>query len=317
MIKINLNIPLKNRKGISLGELLVAMVLIGLLMSATFYVFSSFFAASMSNERQAHAQSDVQVGAEIVKWDVFMSGYGCPASVIPIQSFDNAGEENSDILCMQSVAFGLSGNPGKWSYMLSPVQGLNQIVIRRWNDVAEDITVSERIVIISPTKGQVGMPFYNVTDTTRATGPAGQDAWILTLDNTIQSSLNFVYVIGSGSTHDTTIYGISNGNLMRDNMVFMPGVINMQISYWIDIDSDKRLDFGETFNNLTIVELEPRLLDNVMLMRMSLVTATRGEESYIFAFDTLQVENTTIYIDSLGRNFKYDLWENAINPRNL
>ena len=42
---------LRFRSGITLPELLVAMILVGLLMISVFYVFSNFFKASISQER--------------------------------------------------------------------------------------------------------------------------------------------------------------------------------------------------------------------------------------------------------------------------
>ncbi|RKZ34496.1 hypothetical protein DRQ33_02015 [bacterium] len=311
------NIKEHNREGITLSEILVAMILIGLLMTTTFYVFSTFFARSLAYERQALSQADTQLGVHFLKWDLFMTGYGIPTNVIPISSSDNTGENGSDVLTLQSVAFGSSGNPGRWSYMLSPVEGTNQIIVRRWNDAEQDIVINDNIAILSPTKGQVGFSVYTVTDTTAAIGPSGQPATILTLDNIIQSAINFVFVVGPSGGPVSVNYSISNGNLMRDTSLFMTDVANFQITFWIDSNGNRQIDAGEMHNDLSAVTANPSLLDNIKLIRLSIVTATREEENYIYPQDTIIVGNQTIDVENLGRNFRYSVWENTIKPRNL
>ena len=307
----------RGRKGISLPELLVAMVLVGLLLSATFYVFSAFFSKSLGQQRESLSQADAQVGSQFLKWDIFMAGYGMPASVIPISNQDNAGENGSDILTLQSVAFGPSGRSGKWTYMLAPATGTNQILVRRWNDPTQDITVGDYVIILSPTKVQVGLPVYQVTDTATAVGPAGQDAWLLTLDNIVNSALNFVFSVGSASGPQSISYYVENGNLMRDSVVFIPDVVNFQVTFWIDLDGDKKIDPGEEVNDLSAVTYNPSLLDNIKLLKVYIVTATRQPEGYSYPQNQIVVGNQTINVDELGRNFRYDLWQLLIKPRNL
>ena len=303
--------------GISLPELLVAMILVGLLLTATFYVFSAFFSKSLAQQRESLTQADAQVGAQFIKWDIFMAGYGMPSSVIPISNQDNAGENGSDILTLQSVAFGPSGRAGKWTYMLSPANGTNQILVRRWNDPQQDITKGDYIIILSPAKGQVGLPVYQVTDTATAVGPTGQDAWLLTLNNIVNSSLNFVFSVGSATGPQSVTYYVQNGNLMRDSTIFMPNVVNFQVRFWVDLDGDKQVDAGEEMDDLSAVTYNPSLLDNIRLMRISIVSATRQPEGYYYPRDTIVVANQIINTDNYGRNLRYDLWQTIIRPRNL
>ncbi len=307
----------RGRRGISLPELLVAMILVGLLLTATFYVFSAFFSKSLAQQRESLGQADVQVGSQFIKWDIFMAGYGIPSSVIPISNQDNAGENGSDILTLQSVAFGPSGRAGKWTYMLAPATGTNQIIVRRWNDPAQDITKGDYIIILSPAKGQVGLPVYQVTDTATAVGPAGQDAWILTLNNIVNSSINFVFSIGSPTGPQTVQYYVQNGNLMRDSTIFMPNVVNFQVTFWVDFNGNKQIDPGEEVNDLSDVAANPALLDNVKLMKIYVVTAIRQPDGYVYPSNEIVVANKTINVDELGRNFKYDVWQTMIKPRNL
>ncbi|MCD6594842.1 PilW family protein [bacterium] len=308
---------LHNRNGISLPELLVAVILVGMLMSSTFYVFSTFFAKSLTQERQTLSHADTQVGTQFIKWDMFMAGYGIPSNVIPITCSDNTGVNGSDVLTIQSVSFGMSGNTGKWSYILSPVSGSNQITVRRWNNPDNDLTKDDYIIILSPIGTQIGFPVYQITDTTSAIGPAGQDAWILTLNNVVYSSLNFVFKVSNAAGPAAVTYSIQNGNLARDSTLFISDVVNFQVTFWIDTDGDRQIDAGEMYNDLSAVISNPSLLDNIDLMRISIVTATRGEQNYYYPQDTIYVGNQSVNVENIGRNLKYQVWESTIKPRNL
>ncbi len=317
--KIELSISKKSivRPGITLPELLVAMFLVGILMTSTFYVFSNFFKASISQERYTLEQSDTQAGAQFLKWDIFMAGYGMPSSQLPISSSDNTGENSSDVLTLTSISFGPSGNEGRWTYIISLVSATNQILVRRWNDPDQDVAINDYITLLSPTKGQVGLEAYKVTNRQTATGPAGEDAWLLTLDNNVSSALNFVFVLGDSSGAQSVTYSIQNGNLMRDSTVFMPGVVDFQVAFWVDTDGDRIQDAGEIYNDLSLLASNPQYRDNIKLARISIVTASRAQENYVFSKDTITTENNTISTSALGTNFRYDTWQSIMNPRNL
>jgi len=308
---------LRFRSGITLPELLVAMILVGLLMISVFYVFSNFFKASISQERYTLEQSDTQIGGQFLKWDIFMSGYGMSNATFPMSTSDNTGENSSDVLTLVSTSFGPSGNAGKWTYVISPASATNQIMVRRWDDADQDVQIGDYITLLSPTKGQVGLDVYKVTNRQSATGPSGENAWILTLNNNVSSALNFVFVLGDSNGVDSVTYSILNGNLMRDSTIFMPGVVDFQVAFWIDIDGDRTQDAGEIYNDLSILTSNPQYRDNVKLIRVSVVTASRAQEGYVFSQDTITTENNTISTSSLGQNFRYDTWRNIMSPRNL
>jgi len=200
-----------------------------------------------------------------LKWDVFMAGYGMPESQLPISPSDNTGENSSDVLTLISTSFGPSGNSGKWTYIISPASATNQIMVRRWNDTDQDMAIGDYVTLLSPTKGQVGLASYKVTNRQTATGPSGQDAWLLTLDNNVSSALNFVFSLGDSNGIDSVIYYIQNGNFMRGSTVFMPGVVDFQVAFWIDTDGDRVQDAGEIYNDLSLLASNPQYRNNIKL----------------------------------------------------
>ncbi len=307
-----------NRCGMSLTELLVAVILVSILMSATFYVFSSFFATSLSSERRTMAQSDFQASADILKWDIFMSGYGMPSTTLPMSSNDNTTQNNSDSLTLRSMGFTMEGGTGRWTYMLSPSINSNQILVRKWPNATDNITKGDRVVILSATKARVGNAFYVVNETTSAVGPTGQAAYLLTLNGTVRSTANFVFATGNTTGNPfMATYTVRNGNLLRNGQIFIRDVVSFQVSYWIDRNGNRVQENGEIFDNLAVVQANPKLADNVLLMRLTVVTATRGEQTFVFPQDSMEVENSVLNFNNLGRNFRYDLWQNSARPRNL
>ncbi len=307
----------KRSAGITLPELLVAMVLVGILMTATFYVFSSFFSASLSQERRTLSTADAQIGGQFLKWDIFMTGYGIPIDSMPISLQDNVGENGSDILTLISIAFGPTGNSGKWTYVISPIGGSNQMLVRRWNDPQHDVQIGEYVTFLSPTRTRIGLPYYRITNRQSASGPSGQDAWLLTMSSPVNSSNNFIFVLGDTISATTTTYYVQNGNLMRNKSVFIEGVADFQVAFWVDIDGDRNEDVGEIFNNLPTLLASPGILSQIRLIRLSILTAAKATENYYYPDQTITIENHNFDVEQFGRNYRYDIQRNIMNPRNL
>jgi hypothetical protein len=313
----------KLRAGISLPELMIAMLMVGILMTATFYLFTNFFKITLAQERKTSVNSELQSSAQFLKWDLFMTGFGMNATTLPITAADNAGQGGSDRLTLRSVSFGMNGTNAKWTYILAPVQRSTSVVVRRWNNTTDDIAIGDYIAVLTPAKRNVGLPTYRVTGRTSTTGPSGQPAWQLTLSSQISTGLNFIFQTATTGPQ-SVVYQIQNGNLMRDTSLFIPGATDFQIAYWVDLDRDNVEDGGEVSNNLNALINNISLIQNINYVRFSIVSAAKGTEKFIYQNPTLTVENHTINTnlnvtgtDTTRRNFRYDVWTSVVKPRNL
>ena len=303
--------------GLSLTELLIAMVLISFLLLGTFYMFSNFFASTLASQKTTVEQSDIQVASQFIKWDILMTGYGLARNVVPITITDNSGENNSDIITLRSTSFGLGGDRGKWTYIMQTISvSSNLITVRRWNN-EDDIDTNDYITILSPLKTKVGAPVYQVVAVTETITTDSIPALILQLNQYLTTSKNFVFASTDTSGYESIVYSLNNGSLLRNDNVFLEDIADFQMSLWIDDDGDRRIDSGERYYDTSPVYSNPALIPKIRLTKVVSLTATQGDQNYRFGLDSIKVENNVINTDAVGRNKKYDLWESNYNPRNF
>lgn len=315
----------ENRLGMSLPEVLVSIVLVGLLLTFTFYLFTSFFTSSFSEERKTLSQTDVQLALFHMKWDILMAGFGVERDAQVITCVNGVqAQDYSDIISLVSCAFGsavpgytATGTLGRWSYILAPATNSMQLYVRRWNDSQEEINKLDYIVVLSPDKYRIGATIYQVTNIQSATVD-GIPAWNLTLNAPITTGRNFVYVTYMNAPVANVSYSINNGNLMRAGEVILEGAEDLQFLFWVDTDGDGIQDSGEIFENLSVLLSNPALIHNLKLIHIFLATSTKESEEYINPQTSLVVGPHTKDISAPAmRKKKYTVWPVMIHPRNL
>ncbi|MCD6125226.1 hypothetical protein J7J62_08675 [bacterium] len=307
---------LKFRDSMTLTEILVAMVLVGVLLSATFYVFSNFFSATFSHEKVSLEQVDIQVATDFTKWDIMMAGFGLPSQEMPIEITDNGGYNGSDIVTLRATSFGVGGKRARWTYILSPSVGVPQITVRRW-DNRDDLVVGDVITILTPTGQRVGMPRYRVVSLTPTIMPDSTHAYIVQLDNIVSTGRNFVFPLADTSGEEVVTYSLSGDTLYRNNDAFVSNVADFQVSFWLDLDGDRQQDSDEIVYDLSSVISNPSLIKNIRLVKLNVLTATPQAQSYVTPFDSIVVCNNVVHVSDIGEHKRYNIWESSVCPRNF
>lgn len=306
-----------SRKGVSLVELMVVVVLVGILLTGATYLFITFLSGSLSRESETAVHSDTQASLGSVKWDLLMTGFALPIGNSPLDVSDGTGPNGSDQITLHSGYFGDQQNGGRWSYILAPALGTNTIQVRRWNDTERDIQMNDYIIILTPVKEQIGASILTVTNRESSTGPSGEDAYDLTLSASVSTSMNFVFALPGSTLVSDIVYALSNGKLMRNGTPILSNVEDFQAAYWVDIDQDHREDSGEWFNDLSVLSSHPEYENRIRLVRLNIVSATKGEKAYINPQTSITVENNTRSLSGVERNKRRSLWTSYAEPRNI
>ncbi len=300
------------KKGLTIIELLVAMVILTILLSSATYLFVNYISTSLSQERVATMQSDVQSVLAQIKWDILMTGYSVSSDQFAVESENGTGPNNSDKITLRSLWFGVEDG-GHWSYVLDPVAGSSTINVRRWNEPRIDIEIGDKLILLTSTKQKLIEQMYEVTARDTFTHTGGIPGYELTLDNPISSSMNFLFST-NGVTEITELeYRIDNGILLRDNEPILDNVEDLQFAYWIDENANQVQEPSEWHNDLTIVENDPGLSDNIRLIRLSLLVSSRGEQGYEVN-EIIAIEDNTITPNTQNVN---RLYTSIANPRNI
>ncbi len=104
---------IKNKKGVSLVELMITLAVFSIIMSMVYSVYNAFLKHATTERKAAKTEMDVvNVAWPLVK-EIQSAGFGVPSSGTCSSYIDVSGNE----LTIHSAAAGDSQHAGKWSYV--------------------------------------------------------------------------------------------------------------------------------------------------------------------------------------------------------
>jgi prepilin-type N-terminal cleavage/methylation domain-containing protein len=153
------------KSGFTLVELLIALGIIGIILSAVTTFFLGVLRQSRVQARLTASNVEGVMGLQLLRKDLSMAGYGLPWDGLVAYNEAASGRLNdasaaprlvasanspayapngSDYLVVKSLALPLEEAPRKWTRV--SLGG----VTRTWGDNAADFTASNRVIVINP-----------------------------------------------------------------------------------------------------------------------------------------------------------------------
>ncbi|MDI6850854.1 MAG: PilW family protein [bacterium] len=287
------------KRGVTLIELIVAMAILSLLLTAVFVVYRSQLRTATTQRSISILQTDIQQALNIMKFDVLMAGYGVPASDIPITGINRT--DGADVLNLMSTGF-IVGGTTRWSYTMD-VFGSDQIIVRRWGDERVDLKVGDQILIMDDRKKLIIYQPLEVREREELTYN-NQPAYRITLSGNVQTAAgNFVYVVPQGQIQRVQ-YTLRNDTLLRGDAPFLTGVEDFQVSYWVDQNKNGIEDSGERVHNPQGINDFNQLLRSI---RLNLVLVGAIDREYTYPQNQITVEDHTYNLsgDQLHRRRRF------------
>ncbi len=320
----------RGRKGFTLVEVMISLVILALVMSAV----STFFLGSIRQfkvqSRIAQSGMDSLIGIELLRKDVEHAGYGIPWNNIPnyqdaasgivaddnvaprgIVSVNGGGLNGSDYLVVKAANVGTSDACKKWTTLQAGD------VKRSWITVpagAENLEDTDRVIVLAP--GSTGTNWRSLVV------PAG---WSTTFNNTgafapgIASDTRVIYGIDDGAglrmPFNRADYFVSTasvpqrcapntGVLVKSVVKHSDGaldtalplldcVASIQVQYDLDTDGDGVINVSAE-NDISAYNAQ-QVRDRVKQIRISLL-AHEGEydQKYTHFVDTINVGNVSV-----------------------
>ena len=201
----------KNKKGFSLVEMLIAIAIFSVIMSAIYTAFSIQVKHTSREYKVAEAEVEVGIAKNIIERELAMAGYGLADDYDydgdGVQNFTPAAAQatnaDPDTLTLMGTGLGLKSRQSQgWTYIKAETPEFEA-----WGDAREDLSNGDRVILVEPNSKkllaeQVSGTWrwlfqYNGTASNVTTLPTGG-----TLTNTSKGTL--VYgLYGSGDTAAT------------------------------------------------------------------------------------------------------------------
>lgn len=274
---------IRTQAGFSIVELLVAMAISLMLLTAVYQVFLGNTQTYRINENQARLQENGRFALDILIREVRSAGYyGCSGDAADPSFLGNFAQAVEGFESTSATVW----TPTVDASITSPLGGSDILTIRRTDPtvfmrVATDMTAPDADIAVTdvPDDLEVG-DFLLINDC--------QEAWVFqssSAGSPIAHGTSFTYAFAAGSEVykiDTVTYYISNDDDNQPALFrkigaaaaepILQGVENMQVLYGEDTDADGDVNVYRTANNVNVNDW-----NNVLSVRVGLLLRTPEE----------------------------------------
>lgn len=256
-------------QGFSLPELLVAMTILGIVMSQLMLVLVAQNRIYSSQSRSLNAQEDARLVMEMILSDVRVAGF-LVAPIVALSSIDGgtAGADSfcaSDSILMDEARIAAASGVFQRATIKTSAVGAGAGLVRLStastdidSDGNADFVVNGGIIISDGTGSHCArIQTITIAGTTT------------TLAFTPNTPAGFSAAIGPTRVVPAFIYEVSGAGLRRNNVLLTPLVENLQIEFGIDADNDGEIEAAEWLD--TLAADNPSQIASV---RISVITRT-------------------------------------------
>lgn len=310
------------KKGMTLIELMVSLVILMVVLGAIYSILNTQQIKAINVQTTSVLQTDAQTALAILRWDIFMAGYGLGYNDVVFSPTNYSNQRDS--LGMHSMAFSFEASRANWAPILESAVNSDRIKVFRHNESNSNFVVGNRFAIISNKRNLLDTGLV-VQQIDTVSYQAGED----TIPS-LELRLNRVTSAGQGSIaviYDPDIlangigYYVNNQRqLMRGNEVFLENVEDIQFRYGVDENDNGIIDsltsYNEWHNDLSAFSLN-ELIRHMLVIRVTFVVLSeRGLSDYHYPDPTITVEDHTYPLNELQRRYKRVFVQTIVWPRN-
>jgi len=259
------------RRGYSLVEVMVAVVVMGLVTAQLLLAFSQQHTSSLEQERTIEIQEEARIITDLILSDLRMSGFMVP-QFAAVASLDG-GTNASDTLCVSDATIidesvlptASSRFPG--AEILTSFSGSTSSVVLSAasldidSDGDDDFSVGGGLLIATGTASHCGV-ITDITGSTITFTPATAGSFSATTDDVVVPAI---------------VYRVNGTTLTRDSIVLSDQIEDLQARFGVDADGNGTVEGAEfPIDDLTGQPFER--IENVRVF----VTARdlRGEDGF-------------------------------------
>ncbi|MGQ9817852.1 MAG: PilW family protein [bacterium] len=310
------------KKGMTLIELMVSLVILMIVLGAIYSILNTQQIKAINVQTTSVLQTDAQAALAILRWDIFMAGYGLGYNDVVFSPTNYSNQRDS--LGMHSMAFSFEASRANWAPILESAVNSDRIKVFRHNESNSNFVVGNRFAIISNKRNLLDTGLV-VQQIDTVSYQAGEDTI-----PALELHLNRVTSAGQGSIaiiYDPDIlangigYYVNNQRqLMRGNEVFLENVEDIQFRYGVDENDNGIIDsltsYNEWHNDLSAFSLN-ELVRHMLVIRVTFVALSeKGLSDYRYPNPTITVEDHTYPLNDLQRRYKRIFVQTIVWPRN-
>ncbi len=309
------------KRGMTLVEMLVALAIMMIVLGAIFSILNVQQTKALNVQETAVLQTDAQVALTLLRWDLFMAGYGMTSDRASIASANSA--DAADQLTLRGVGLCFETDYTDWAPVLGRTSGIDEVTVYRFNDTMPDFRVGDAVIIVDQQKRLLHSDcvITDIDSVIHTVAGFVLEGLKLKLDKTVTVDKGSIVFRPDMSTYTNGItYSLVNNKLMRGDQVFLDNVEDVQFAYGIDLNDNGTFENSEWFNDLSSVPgYAPHLLyAHKTAIRSTFVKLSeRRLRDYTYPADACTLEDHIYALSDIDKKYRREFVSTITWPRNL
>jgi hypothetical protein len=299
---------------------MVSLVILMVILGAIFSILNMQRSRAVDVQATAVLQTDAQVALTLLRWDLFMAGYGMGRDDPSITSTNSTS--SADQITLRGMGLGFESDYVDWSPILERVQSTNVVKVYRFNDTMPDFRVADTIIVVDP-EGKTlesGLVITDIDTITHTTEVQTIPGLSLQINRNIAVPMGAIVFRPNSESYNGVSYTLSNKRLMRGNDIFLENIEDIQFAYAVDLNDNGTFENSEWYNDLnTIPGYSPHILyEHKTAIRASFVVLSeQGISGYQYPADSVALEDHHYALNTVDKSFKREIVSAISLPRNL
>lgn len=310
------------RRGLTLVEVLVSLVILAFVMGAIFTILNLQTVKATQAQRTAVLQTDAQVALTLLKWDLLCAGLAYPKTLKAVASGNAGAYGGSDYISLRAAGLGfeLGGLKHSWlAHDTAQIINVDSATLKAWSDTVMNFAPGDTLVIIDQDRTVLDPPGELIVESVRL--DTFYDIWgnpmlaqKVGFDRTFSTVPGYILVRKYGECFDDTATGITiqrsvNNKLVRGGDTLLDNVEDLQFAYGVDSDGNGVID--------TWTDEVPDWRGQKWAIRYTMVVASRPIGGYQYPAGSLTVEDHTYALTADQLRQRRAVLSGVIMPPNL
>lgn len=310
------------RKGMTLVEMLVSLTILMFVLGAVFSILNLQQTKSVNVQTSTVMQTDAQLALTLLRWDLFMAGYGMSIDNHSVTSTNSAVA--SDQVTLRGAGLCFETDYTDWTPVLKIAKGIDEVIVYRFSDTMPDFKVGDGVIIIDQQKElqEADLTILQIDSITHSYALYSLPALKLKVNRNVDANMGSSVFRIDTITYGTGInYTLVNNQLRRGNEVFLDNIEDIQFAYGVDLNNNGTFEEpGEWFNDLASV---PGYTPSIFSKYKTAVRATfvvlsdRRLKDYTYPQNSITIEDHTYNLTGADRRYKRQIISAITWPRNL
>ena len=310
-----------SNKGMTLVEMLVSLTILMFVLGAVFSILNLQQTKSVNVQTSTVMQTDAQLALTLLRWDLFMAGYGMSIDDHSVTSNNSA--VTSDQITLRGAGLCFETDYTDWAPVLKIAKGIDEVIVYRFNDTMPDFKVGDGVIIVDQQKElqEANLTILQIDSITHSYALYSLPAFKLKVNRNVDANMGSSVFTIDTITYMTGInYTLVNNQLQRGNEVFLDNIEDIQFAYGVDLNNNGTFEPGEWFNDLASV---PGYTPSIFSKYKTAVRATfvvlsdRRLTDYTYPQNSITIEDHTYNLTDADRKYKRQIISAITWPRNL